>query len=713
MNSFESVSPTLYRDWNSSSILDSQGYLLMEQISEEVPGLEVREEQVDCLDAIQLARAEGRDRALVQMATGLGKTTVIAADVKRFFADKPGSRVLFLCHQNRILDQARERFASIVGPEYTYGTFTGESQDYHEVDCLFASFQAMEEWRDAFLEDEFDYIVVDESHHSKAPTYEKTLKYFKPSFLLGVTGTPDRHDLQDIRDIFGPEQYAMTLEEAIADERLTRTDYHVIIDAIEAERKLKDLEGKKYNIRQLNHNIFVPMRDEEMARICREKEEDLNSPVRRLVFCSSIEQTEEFAQYFEDAAPIHAKLPKWEVKQSLDKFRSGEIKTLLTVDMFNEGIDVPEINQVVFLRITQSKTIFLQQLGRGLRKIAGKDKVQVLDFVANADRLIMLDKFWKRIQYYGKTKENQADVFRINIAETQFNDTLRDVLYILSEIETRSRFVGSWTEQDSIYYYHKLRSELGRHPTKDDLNNASKGKKGPNGDIVLRPFDGKISLLKEAAGISTFIKWSGAKSIKYYLKVKEELGRHPTAEELQDRAHHQLSPSFDIIVRPFNGRISALRVAAGFFSSEDTWTIDETISFYQQLTSKLGRIPTIKDLNVEHEADRMPPVQKVLRKFDGKISGLRRASDLPEFASKLAMQTEESTSERQDRPQTRFTNRMLFDNISSLAVELGREPTTDDIDISSRERGTPSSSTYRHYFGSWYNALRHFRSQNN
>src|SRR5665213_1378786 len=128
-----------YPDYYVEQIYDSPSLALLQDIQAEHPHLEIREEQIDCLDAIQLARIEGNEKALVQMATGLGKTTVIAADVKRFLSESPGSRILFLCHQNRILDQARERFEDIVGPEFTYGNFTGETQDYDEVTCLFAS----------------------------------------------------------------------------------------------------------------------------------------------------------------------------------------------------------------------------------------------------------------------------------------------------------------------------------------------------------------------------------------------------------------------------------------------------------------------------------------------------------------------------------------------------------------------------------------------
>ena len=691
----------LYGDMYGNSIDNSPSYDLLQELRDEHPDLQIREEQIDCLDAIHLARLRGQRRALVQMATGLGKTTVVATDVKRFLKDSPNSRVLFLCHQNRILEQARERFETLVGPDYTYGNFSGEGEkDYHEVTCLFASFQVMSDWREAFKSDEFDYVIVDESRHVMAPTYRPTIEHFRPQFLLGVTGTPDRHDLQDIRQVFGPEIYQKPLEEAIAEGLLTQTEYSVIIDEVEAKRRLKDDRGFRYNIKDLNRSIFVPMRDEEMARICKEKADELGVPVRRIVFCPSIEHTEEFAGFFEKAAPMHSDLPTWEKKQTLDKFRKGDIQTLLTIDMFNEGIDVPEINQVVFLRVTQSKTIFLQQLGRGLRKSAGKDKVQVLDFVANADKLTMLDRFYKRIKQYTPGHPVRPDIFTINIGDTNFSETVRDVLEVISDIETRHRLVRNWSADDSIAYYNKVRSEIGRHPRRIDLIEYSKSGKGPSDAVVLDPFEDKISALRKAAGYASFYEWTAEDSIAYYIKLKEELGRHPTAADLQNLSRDRLAPSFDIVVRPFGRKISGLREAAGFHRPVD-WTPEKSVNHYTDLCQRLGRLARIADVQEEYERDKGPHVQLLLRDFGSSIIELRKACDLPQTIFEEGFQGFD-TAKRQNRKQTRYTNANLIDRLMELEHKLGREPKIEDVEQSSRSGGEiPSASTYTRYFGRW------------
>lgn len=476
----------------------------IQRIALECPEVEPRIEQMECLDALEEARESGKKTALVQMATGLGKTTVIAADAKRFLEVSPDSRILFLCHQNRILDQARERFERIIGSEASYGTFTGESQDYHEVTCLFASFQAMSNWREAFLPDEFDYIVVDESHHAKAPSYEPTLHHFQPQFMAGFTGTPDRKDLQNIREIFGAEVYEKQLDEAIAEGILTAADYKVVTDEVTDENILKDIKDRKHNIKQLNRTIFAPLRDKEIARLCIEDAEELDTDVRRLVFCTSIEHAEEFAQYFPNAAPVHSGLPAWEVKRTMEDFRSGKINTLLTIDMFNEGIDIPHINQIVFVRQTSSKTVFLQQLGRGLRKVPGKNVVQVRDFVANCDRLAMIDEFWQQVTTTQADEENEyREIERVEIGGVHFTPAQREILDILAEIEINNAVAMRWSPDQSMEYYTSLCANAGKLLSLNEFAEAiQETPETPSLRVILAPFDHSLNKLREAIGLT-------------------------------------------------------------------------------------------------------------------------------------------------------------------------------------------------------------------
>jgi superfamily II DNA or RNA helicase len=152
-------------------------------------------------------------KALVVMATGLGKTVVGAFLVKDLIKEGRG---LFLCHLNEGLEQALRQFRDVLGDQVRLGVFHGQKKHWEEVDVLFASFQTFKDWKQAFFEDEFKFVIVDESHHGQAPTYSSVIKYFKPKALLALTATPDRMDQKDIRQIFGHEVVNLTLEEGIA-----------------------------------------------------------------------------------------------------------------------------------------------------------------------------------------------------------------------------------------------------------------------------------------------------------------------------------------------------------------------------------------------------------------------------------------------------------------------------------------------------------------
>lgn len=343
-----------------------------------------RDYQIDCLGTLEETRNRGADRGLGVMATGLGKTVTVALDAKRYLDDR-GGRLLYLCHKTDILDQARDAFYEVMGDKRSYGFFHGTEKNFHEVDCLFSSFNTMINWLDLFDPREFSYIVVDESHHSHADTYSEVIKHFKPNFLLGLTATPDRMDQQDIRTIYGQEIFSLPLEKALAMGYLTPVEYRILTDEIQAGGLLNTPKGQ-FSVSHLNRTIFVPRRDEEIARILMTHTDKIENP-KVIIFCSSVKHCDHLTNFIPDSLTIHSGIPDKERAVRLELFRQDMVNTVITVDCFNEGIDIPRANVIVFLRSTNSRTIFLQQLGRGLRKVEGKDKVVVLDFVANVDRI--------------------------------------------------------------------------------------------------------------------------------------------------------------------------------------------------------------------------------------------------------------------------------------------------------------------------------------
>lgn len=396
--------------------------------------------QLKCLNVLESVRATGLTRALVVMASGLGKTVTMAFDAKAFRERQGGGRVLFLCHNNDILYQAKTTFHAVNGPERTYGYFHGEEKHLHHVDFLFASFQTMERSRELFDPTEFAYIVVDESHHSQADTYRSTVEYFRPQFLLGATATPNRLDQLDIRELFGHEVYYLPLEEAIVRGLVTPVDYRLLTDEIVLSEELKAEDGSRVSLAELNRKVFIPRRDGEIAKIIARHTAGFQNP-RTMIFCNSIRHCEHLAKFIPDSFAIHSKVPDRERAVKLEMFRQGIISTVLTVNAFNEGIDIPQANMVVFLRSTTSNTIFLQQLGRGLRKSDGKDKVIALDFVANCERIKMVHTLWRQIEDAALQRRGGGDLnqatsspMMLNVNSVNFTETIVPLLRLMDRV---------------------------------------------------------------------------------------------------------------------------------------------------------------------------------------------------------------------------------------------------------------------------------------
>lgn len=283
--------------------------------------------------------------------------------------------------------------------------FNGYSKDIGGATIVFATFQTMLGHLDDFPKDYFGWMTVDETHHAQAETYRKVIDYFDCS-KLGITATPDREDLKDIRDIFGEEVYNLPLEEAIARNLLPAIEYHLLTEQGLSQEALEDIaydvieDGRRVSLAQINRRLFIPMRDKEVASVVEAYDE------RTVVFCSSIAHTTHFQKFLKSSATYHSDKFRHVKKQILKNFREGMIKRLLVVDSFNEGVDFPDVSVVVFYRATESKTIFLQQLGRGLRP--GKKKVVVLDFVGNLERVRMVKDMIDKIVAFRLRSAHQS-----------------------------------------------------------------------------------------------------------------------------------------------------------------------------------------------------------------------------------------------------------------------------------------------------------------
>lgn len=344
--------------------------------------------QADILEQLTVQRnVHHRFRNLVVAATGTGKTLISAFDFARFLKQKPEAKFLFVAHREEILKQAREAYRGVL-KNGGFGELwvSGHSPEHYRQ--LFVSVQTLNNQLSELklTKDFYDFIVIDEVHHITASSYRSVLNYFSPDILLGLTATPERHDGKNILDDFGGVIAAeLRLPEAITQKHLCPFHYFGIDD----DTDLRNISWNKggYDIAQLT-NLYTNNQSR-VSKILRSLEEiitDVGS-MKALAFCVSQDHAEYMTQQFllkgikADVLTSNNSDLRQAKQQAI---RSGQISVLCVVDIFNEGVDIPEIDTLLFLRPTESLTIFLQQLGRGLRKESGKDCCTVLDFVGNS-----------------------------------------------------------------------------------------------------------------------------------------------------------------------------------------------------------------------------------------------------------------------------------------------------------------------------------------
>lgn len=341
--------------------------------SEEV--ISPRPVQDEALYELDRTLEEGYDKAMVVMATGLGKTWLAG-----FFARKFRS-VLFVAHREEILLQARQTFQRIM-PERTTGLYYGQVKE-SDVELLFASIYTlgMRKHRESFAPDRFELIIVDEFHHAAAASYQSLISYFKPRFLLGITATPDRMDGKDVYALCdGNIAYQIHFIEAIRRGWLSPFQYYGVYDETDYT-KIRWL-GTRYDEEQL---AAVQLREQFAAKIyevwTRYKQ------TRTIGFCSSIRQadflTEHFRRNGASALSLHSGTIGITRQEAIKRLSAGELDIIFTVDLFNEGVDIPAVDTLLFVRPTESLTVFTQQVGRGLRVVEGKTHCTIIDLIGN------------------------------------------------------------------------------------------------------------------------------------------------------------------------------------------------------------------------------------------------------------------------------------------------------------------------------------------
>lgn len=345
---------------------------------------EPRGAQIEALCALENTRAEGANKALILAATGVGKTYLAAFDSKNY------KKVLFVAHREEILKQAAESFYNVRRSD-DYGFFNSNDKATDKA-VIFASVYTLgkKEYlnKQYFEEDYFDYLIIDEFHHAVNEQYRNIVEYFKPKFMLGLTATPERMDGKNIYEICDYNvPYEITLKDAINKGMLVPFHYYGIFDSTDYS-KMHIVKGR-YDEKELNETYIgnVKRYDLIYKYYCK------YGSKRALGFCCSRAHANDMAREFCNrgipAVAVYSNSDEEfseDRKIAIGKLKSGEIKVIFSVNMFNEGVDITSIDMVMFLRPTESPVVFLQQLGRGLRKSRGKEYLNVLDFIGNYEK---------------------------------------------------------------------------------------------------------------------------------------------------------------------------------------------------------------------------------------------------------------------------------------------------------------------------------------
>ena len=336
----------------------------------------LHEHQEEALASLAQMRSESKTIALLYHATGTGKTVTAVSDAKRV-----GKRTLFLAHTKELVYQAYECFKDL-WPEVSVGRYV---EGYREADAFVVcgSIQSIAQNIGAFAPEDFGYLVIDECHHGTADTYQKIMSYFHPSFTLGLTATPERTDGEDLLSIFQNVAHKLDLQTAVELDALVP----VRCIRISTNIDLRDvrINGFRYNSLDLESKIMIPGRNQLIVDTYCEYVK--NKPT--VIFCTSVKHAQELSELFQqkgvDAHSVSGSTKPAERKRILEHYEQGKIPVLCACDLLNEGWDSPHTQVLFMARPTMSKTIYMQQLGRGMRKSPGKEFLMVFDFVDNAN----------------------------------------------------------------------------------------------------------------------------------------------------------------------------------------------------------------------------------------------------------------------------------------------------------------------------------------
>jgi superfamily II DNA or RNA helicase/HKD family nuclease len=463
---FENYDPEQDRDRLDDALAEASGRRVNDRVTLTLSGLEVRpySYQQEMLDQLEVERVvHDRHRNLLVAATGTGKTVVAALDYRRLAAESAElPSLLFVAHRREILQQSLRTYREVLG-DANFGELYVDGHRPERWRHVFASVQSLSTYGITTIPaSAYDIVVIDEFHHAKADTYRRILDHLSPHELLGLTATPERGDGFDVRALFdGRTAAELRLWDALKADLLTPFHYFAVADGMDMSRV--DWRAGAYDAKELS-NLFTgnDARARLVLKALGDKVADLSS-MKALAFCVSREHARYMTKVFNDAgipsATVLGDTASNDREGAVRDLREGVVQVLFSVDVFNEGVDVPAINTVLFLRPTESSTVFLQQLGRGLRRARDKSVLTALDFVGHHRKEFRFDQRFRAMT--GSTRAGlERDIkqgFPFLPAGTQIVLDRQSQALVLENI--KSQITRRWPN---------VTSELRAHPT-DEL----------------------------------------------------------------------------------------------------------------------------------------------------------------------------------------------------------------------------------------------------
>lgn len=531
---------------------------------------------------LNLTKADIFKKKLIVVPCGIGKTYIAGFYSKLY----PKKNILFLAHRQEILHQARDVFKKIIGNEKGFGWVIGGKKNNYNARIVFGSVLSVKKCLHRFKKDYFDIIFIDEAHHSTANSYTKIVNYFKPKEYIGLTATPFRLDGNNIEDFYkGNIVYKLGRNDAIDKGYLVPFIYIGVYD----KTNLKGVRQGKYyyNKKDLDKKLIIPERD----RLIVEQFKKHLRYRQTIGFCSSVKYAKHICDTFnkigfKSAVISHKTKNREKIRK---KFEKKEIQILFTIDIFNEGVDIPNIEGLMFLRPTISKTIFEQQLGRGLRRKSGKNDVIVLDFVMNHKNVDKIGRWVTGLRDFNKSINKEKPIFEFNGCKVKFEPELIDIMQ-LAEPYTKEdcirifyedkknnkrpsehyklyntilNYWGTWnnflreikepvyrgkTKDDIIIKYKKLKIKLGRNPLRHEVCANSVMKKFWNNYADLQTECGDKPNLK-------FGKQYSKNIIKKLIMKEYYKNRRP----LRFREFKSKYPNIQYLIRRYGGYTKLLK----------------------------------------------------------------------------------------------------------------------------------------------------------